>query len=168
MLTMSDELIDFLSMAMDSTEEIELTPEVIAHLGTPADPEILLQGLSTENDGDVDGEHVRDDDAQAADREIQGQVSESDSEIGAGNETEKDAKVLAGLDHQESIPETMHFEGADVAMGNLVAADLRMNDQSENTAGNHATTPWPEIVVIIMIVAALILSFAVVYVFTSQ
>ncbi len=168
MLTMSDELIDFLSMAMDSTEEIELTPEVIAHLGAPSDPEILLQELNNANDRDSDGEHVRDDGARAADGEIQDTVKESDSEISAGNETEKDAKVQIGLDHQEPIAETVHFEDGDVALEYLVAADLGMNDQSDRATGNRSSTPWPEIAVVVMILAALILSFAVVYVFTSQ
>jgi hypothetical protein len=168
MLTMSDELIDFLSMAMDSTEEIELTPEVIAHLGTPADPEILLQGLSSANDTDVDGEHIRDDDAQAVDGEIQGTVKEPDSDISAGKDKGNGAEVQIGLDNREAIPASVHIEDGEVPMGNLVAADLGMNDQSEKATGHRTSTPWPEIAVVVMIVAALILSFAVVYVFTSQ
>lgn len=168
MLTMSDELIDFLLMAMDSTEEIELTPEVIAHLGTPADPEILLQGLSATDESVVDGEHVRDDVTQAADGEIQGTEKQSVSEIGVGNEAAKDAKGRIDLDQQESIPEAMQIKDGDVAMGDFVATDLQMNDQFDTANGRKASTPWPEIAVVVLILAALILSFTVVYVFTTQ
>jgi hypothetical protein len=168
MLTMSDELIDFLSMAMDSTEEIELTPEVIAHLGTPTDPEILLQGLSSADETDVDGEHVGDDATQATDGEIQGTEKPTDSELGAGNEAERDGKGQLGLDQQKPIPKTQQVEDGDNAMGELLATKLEMNDQSDAATVSKASTPWPEIAVVILILAALILSLAVVYVYTSQ
>jgi hypothetical protein len=168
MLTMSDELIDFLSMAMDSTEEIELTPEVIAHLGTPSDPEILLQGLKAVDEIDAAGVQGPESEATQPAEESEVGLNADGGESDIKVEVTSEQKNGTELDQPGRSSETWKPEGGDDAGVDFLAADLEMDDQAAIAMDKESSTPWPEIAVVVLIIASLILSFTVVYVFTSQ
>ncbi len=196
MLSMSDELIDFLSMAMDSTDEIELTPEVIAHLGTPNDPEeVLKEAAETEDTDWLDELEAVTEDVEAEDEpaieepEIEQEIEpvidqgigpeieqEIWTEIEEAAETdfevEKNGRGLIDIDQEESNGEVLPVVDNEVAMDTVVAMDIETEierqDQLENESKSKNSTPWPEIIVVLLILTALILSFAVVWIVAAR
>jgi hypothetical protein len=171
-LNMSDELIDFLSMAMDSTEEIELTPEVIAHLGTPADPEMVLREVFEEEEQEVGESIISDDEVHPETSQSEEPVEEPEEviepEMATLIETEKNGSGLIATSQKETATISELAEEHDISMGNSLAVDLEMGDSSSSAAQAKSSTPWPEIVVIALIIAALFLSFAVVYIVAAR
>ncbi|HET6444721.1 MAG TPA: hypothetical protein VFI27_09090 [candidate division Zixibacteria bacterium] len=171
-LNMSDELINFLSMAMDSTEEIELTPEVIAHLGTPADPEMVLKEVFKEDEPELSESIIIDDEIHLETSEIEKPIEEPeeviDHEMANLIEAEKNGSGPIDTSQNETVVTSERAEAHDVTIGDSLALDLEMDDSSGSADQAKSSTPWPEIVVIALIIAALFLSFAVVYIVAAR
>jgi hypothetical protein len=212
MLPMSEELIDFLSMAMDSSDEIELTPEVIAHLGTPNDPEEVLKEsaeteetdwlddleavtdarqevdalaieepeikpvlvLETEHDleaePDIEAEQTLESELEPeVDSEIEPAIDEI---VSTDFEIEKNGRGFIDIDQDETVDDVMPDEEVEVATETVIAMDIESEierqDQLESESERKRSTPWPEIIVVLLILAALILSFAVVWIVAAR
>lgn len=162
MLTMSDELIEFLSKAMDSTEEIELTPEVIAHLGTPGDPEVYLAESASSR---LDEEMVEvgpDDEAPSISEDHLVDFPGSDilDDIEGGVE---EPAVPEGLDGRGS---SMSFDAGEKAESG--ARGVAAGEMPEATNEKGSGSAWPEVILVLLILVALFLTFAVVYVVAAR
>ena len=200
MLSMSDELIDFLSMAMDSADEVELTPEVIEHLGTPNDPDAVLkesiepESIETEADGwladlEAVNELLEEEESVEADKSIEHEAAEGAAEVLEEESTlqpefedileseiavEKNGSGVVDLDleKEELVSDTSLIEESSISVEASPAMDLdtsfEMEDQSNNSTENKRSTPWPEIIVVVLILIALIMSFAVVWVVAAR
>jgi len=200
MLSMSDELIDFLSMAMDSADEVELTPEVIEHLGTPKDPDEALkesiepETIETESDGWLaDLEAVNEVLEEEESVEVEQSIDHEEAkDIAAVLEEESTLQpefedilvteiaverngsgvVDVDLEKEELLSGTSLVEESSAPVESSLAMDLdtgiEMEDLSDISTEDKRSTPWPEIIVVLLILIALILSFAVVWVVAAR
>jgi hypothetical protein len=200
MLSMSDELIDFLSMAMDSADEVELTPEVIEHLGTPKDPDEVLkesiepETIETESDGwladlEAVNEVLEEEESVEVEQSIDHEeakdiaaVLEEESTLQPEFEDILDTEIAVerngsgvvdvDLEKEELLSDTSLVEESSAPVESSLAMDLdtgiEMEDLSDISTEDKRSTPWPEIIVILLILIALILSFAVVWVVAAR
>lgn len=199
MLPMSEELLDFLSLAMDSSDEVELTPEVIAHLGTPNDPEEVLKDfdepesvaseatewlagleavdevMEEEESVEVDEwvDHEEDEETVAIPQEDESSFQpEFEDILDAEVAVEKNGSGIIEFEQEETISETAIIEEKPPAVDTTPAADLdngfEMGEELDISADEKSSTPWPEIIVVLLILIALILSFAVVWVVAAR
>ncbi len=165
MLTMSDELIEFLSKAMDSSEEVELTPEVIAHLGVPRDPEVVLATALAANESpeetDVDSLGEASEPSEGADDGL------ADATHGENVET-RDGILETGFAESDSGNGTPENADSGSQPAEFLARDLGIDDELIKETGKSSSSAWPEIAVVVLILVALFLSFAVVYVVAAR
>jgi hypothetical protein len=199
MLSMSDELINFLSMAMDSADEVELTPEVIAHLGTPNDPEEVLkesdkpERIETEAaewlaDLEAVNEVLEEEESVEVDDKVDRVEAEETSAVLLEDESsfqpefedildsevvaKKNGSGIVDIDQEELVSETPFVEERPAALDTSLAVDLdtgfEMGEELDISTEEKSSTPWPEIIVVLLILIALILSFAVVWVVAAR
>ncbi|MFN2188807.1 MAG: exodeoxyribonuclease VII large subunit [Candidatus Promineifilaceae bacterium] len=212
-LAMSDELMDFLSTAIDSQDEVELTPDVISYLGTPTEPQkaekttarpplpkptpIESQAFDIETDeteavgwlADLEAiNEVLEEDEPAQSLQVieQEQVNhqtphapaQSHQQVGFeeltedGIEIEKNGRGVEEIAAKEPVDEVSVDTVTPLPSVQESQPEpyIRLEPEVEldEDDGEKRSLPWPEIIVVALIVIALIMSVAVVWVVATR